>query len=143
MHTLSYMRVFHARIVFVHNIRNMEADSKNVEPILVEPAIVNMKWGSFAQRAEHKGKQNLQSLQSSHTGTTSTIEKLTTRRTRIGHNHVLIIRTDSGRCFMIISQAKCRDEATIFDLNFIGCARQYAGMCFGRGTWEHINESVD
>ena len=121
----------------------MRVDSENVEPVLVDPEIVNMAWGSFAQRAGHEGKQKIQSFQCFHTGTTTTIKKSTIRRTRIGHNHVLIIETDSGQRFMVISKAEGCDEAKILDPNFIGWVRQYEGVCFGRATWEHIDEGVD
>ena len=130
-------------MVTAHNIRSMRVHPENVARVAVDSEIVEMEWASFAQLAVNANRHKILSFQCFHTGTTTTIRKSTIRRTRIGHNPVLIIETDSGQRFMVISKAEGCDEAKILDPNFIGWVRQYEGVCFGRGTWEHIDESVD
>ena len=121
----------------------MRTHSENNGLALADPAIAEMGWAGFAERAGNAKNQKIQSFQCFHTGTTTSVKKSTIRRTRLGHNHVLVIETDSKQCFLVISKAEGCDEAKISDPNFIGWVRRYEGMCFARTTWEHIDESVD
>ena len=111
-------------------------------PNLALPEYVEMMWAPHAKKHQARNNQPIVSYQCFHTGTTTSVRKSTIRKTRKGNHQALVMETDSGEYYIVISKAQGCDDIKVLDPNFIGWVRRYDGPFFAE-AWDPIDNDVD
>ena len=118
------------------------ARTDDIIPVLENPELAAMSWAPYATSFQERYNQRIFSYQCFHTGTTTSVRKSTIRKTRKGNHQALVMQTDNGEYYIVISKAQGCDDIKVLHYNFIGWVRRYDGP-FVAEAWDPIDNDVD